>query len=119
MRRKASVEGEMGFVPDRRFESLAEAFDFLSRYAMEPRHPLWLATESGLAVPHHAPRYLFRGECGECETTKCGMRRAGAYMLKDGHRLSDRDLAVLEDLIPGLAHTFSEAPYCLDEHSAI
>jgi hypothetical protein len=109
----------MAFVPDRHFASLAEAFDFLNRYAMEPRQQLWLETESGLAVPHYAPGYLFRGECGEFDTTKSDIRRPGASQLKDGRLLSARDLSVLEDLIPCLAHTFSEAPYSLDEHSAI
>ena len=112
--------GEMTFVPDRRFESLAEAFDFLGdRYTTEPGHRLWLETESGLAVPVRAPRYLFRGECGEFETTKCGIRRPDAYVLKDGRRLSDRDLAALEFLIPDLACRFTEDDYSLDEHSAI
>lgn len=110
----------MTFVPDRRFESLAGAFDFLlNRCAMETQQRLWLETEAGLAIPHHAPRYLFRGECGEFETTKSGARRLDAYRLKDGRLLSDRDLAVLGDLVPDLADTFSEAPYCLHEHSAI
>ena len=109
----------MTFVPDRCFESLAEAFDFLNRYAMEPRQRLWLETESGLAVPVHAPRYLFRGECGEFETTKCGIRRPDAYMLKDGRRLSDRDLAALECVIPDLACRFTGDDYSLDEDSAI
>lgn len=110
----------MTFVPDRRFESLGEAFDFLlNRYVIEPGERFWLETESGLAIPHHAPQYLFRGECGEFETTKCGIQRPDAYNLKDGRLLSARDLAVLHDLIPDLADTFSEVPYRLDEHSAI
>jgi hypothetical protein len=110
----------MTFVPDRRFESLAEAFDFLGdRYTSEPGHRLSLETESGLAVPVDAPRYLFRGECGEFETTKCGIRRPDAYKLKDGGLLSAGDLELLEDLIPDLACRFSEDDYSLDEHSAI
>ncbi|MGA2595325.1 MAG: FRG domain-containing protein [Bryobacteraceae bacterium] len=109
----------MTFVPDKRFVSLAEAFDFLNRYAMEPRQQVWLETESGLALPHQAPRYLFRGECGEFETTKAGIHRPDAYKLKDGRLLSDRDLKVLEGLIPDLACRFTEDDYSLDEHSAI
>ena len=40
-------------------------------------------------------------------------------MLKDGRRLSDRDLAALQCLIPDLACRFTEDNYSLDEHGAI
>ena len=110
----------MAFVPDRRFASLAEAFDFiLNRYAMEPRQRLWLETESGLAVPHCAPCYLFRCECGEFKSTKSGIHRPDTYGLRDGRLLSDRDLEALGNLIPDLALRFSEDDYSLDPHSSI
>src|SRR5450759_3826360 len=110
----------MAFVPDRRFESLTETFDFIfNRYALEPSERLWLETAMGLVIPHDAPRYLFRGECGKFETTTCGNRRPSAYVVKDGRRLSALDLQALEDLITALARRFIEDDYSLDSHSAI
>src|SRR5690242_11282226 len=105
----------MSFVPDKRFASLGDAFEFmLSQHAVRPSDRLWLETESGLVVPQDAPRYLFRGECGEFETTKAGIRRPNTYRLKDGRRLSPTDLHALQVLIPELAGRFSETDYALD-----
>jgi hypothetical protein len=53
----------MAFVPDRRFESLTDAFDFIfNQYTLRPIDRLWLETGSGLLVPDEVPKYLFRGE---------------------------------------------------------
>jgi FRG domain len=86
---------------------------------MHPPVPLWLETRSGLAIPHQAPEYLFRGECGQFPTTKAPINRRSTYALRDGTRLTDTDLKTLEELIPLLVKRFTEADYSLGEHDAI
>jgi hypothetical protein len=109
----------MAFQPDRRFESLREAWTFLlGEQARRPVDRLWFETPAGLVVPHEAPRYLFRGECGNFETTLSNIHRRETYTL-DGHRLSAVDLRVLQQLIPDLARRFLEKDdYSLDEFHA-
>src|SRR4051794_41105747 len=110
----------MTFAPDQRFDSLKLAFEFIfSQYALRSGERLWLNTSSGLMIPHDAPRYLFRGECGEFETTTPAFRRPGTYCLKNGRPLSAQDLHTLRALIPHLARRFSDSDYSLDGHSAI
>lgn len=102
----------MAFVPDRRFESLTEAFDFIfNQFALQPSERLWLETGSGLLIPDEAPKYLFRGECGDFETTKAGMHRPETYTLQDGAYLSEQDLQILQVSVRGFTGpTWSEGP---------
>lgn len=86
---------------------------------MHPRVSLWLETRSGLKIPHQAPEYLFRGECGQFPTTKAPIHRPSTYTLHDGTRLTGTDLKTLEDLIPLLAKRFTETDYSLGYHDAI
>ena len=110
----------MAFRPDRRFESLEDAFKFL--LGEQARHPVektWVKTPSGIVVPQEVPTYLYRGECGEFETTFSNLQRPGTYVLKDGRRLSDIDRKALRQLILGLAHLFVDKKvYELDEPQA-
>ena len=73
-----------------------------------------------MLVPNELPRYLFRGECGDHETTKPGIHRPKTYSLRDGTKLSPLDLQTLQVLIPDLARRFVVGDdYSLDEHEAI
>ncbi|MGA3028081.1 MAG: FRG domain-containing protein [Bryobacteraceae bacterium] len=66
------------------------------------------------------PRYLFRGECGEFETTKASVHRRETYTLRDGTRLSDSELQALRILITDLARRFTErADYSLNGNQAV
>jgi hypothetical protein len=91
----------------------------LKAFAAQSPEQLWLERESGLIVPHKAPAYLFRGECGSFLTTTAAIHRSGTYCLRDGRRLPNADLDVLQDLIPSLARRFTGEDYGLDEHAAI
>src|SRR3989442_779634 len=110
----------MVFVPDKRFASRVDAFEFLSeRYSLLPTERPWVQAESGLFLPRDMPRYLFRGECGEFDTTKAAMSRPHTYKLKNSTPLSTADLDTLQQLIPELARRFILDDYSLDGHSAI
>ena len=110
----------MAFVPNRRFDSAAEAFDFICyRYALQRSVRLWLETGSGLVVPHDAPQYLFRGECGDFETTMSAIQRPATYKLKDGRPLAALDVQLLQEMIPDFARRFCDDGYRLEEHNAI
>jgi hypothetical protein len=66
----------MGFQPDRRFDSLTEAFSFLlDRYALRAPDYFWKETSSALLVPDVDPKYVFRGECGDFSITLSSARR--------------------------------------------
>ena len=68
----------MTFKPDHpQFDSLAEAFAYV-------------LGEYGCAMEHQRrfPAYLFRGECGEYDTTTASAKR-----LRDGAQLSKEDMA--------------------------
>jgi hypothetical protein len=70
----------MAFQADRRFDSLTEAFSFLQdRYALRAPDYFWKKTRSSLFVPDVAPKYLFRGECGDFPTTLSTARRPSTY----------------------------------------
>jgi hypothetical protein len=108
------------FEVDRRFGSLDEAADFLMHeYLQELPARVWRQGPFGLLAPDWAPKYLFRGECGDYPTTLAGVYRSGAYSLRDGRRLTPADQDVLGELLPLLARRFSDTDYSLDEHSAI
>jgi hypothetical protein len=110
----------MAFVPDRRFENLTEALEFiLNRYALRLSDRLWLETGSGLLIQDEVPQYLFRGECGDFETTKASTHRPGTYTLRDGAQLSALDLQTLQVLIRDLARRFTKEDYSLDKRQAI
>lgn len=109
------------FLPDKRFTSLAAAFDFiLKEYASRSAALLWSETDSGLLTPNKVPQYLFRGECGAFGTTKSGIFRPDTYRVENGRLLSTPDLETLERLIRDLARRFTdEDDYSLKEHEAI
>jgi len=70
----------MGFQPDREFGSLTEAFEFVfDQYANRAPDLLWKETGGPLWVPEFAPRYLFRGECGDFPATLSAARRPSTY----------------------------------------
>lgn len=111
---------DSNFEVDRKFGSLDEAAEFLlHEYLQELPARIWSEQPSGLLIPHWAPKYLFRGECGCYPTTVAGCYRSGAYSVRDGRQLTPADLRVLWDLLPALARRFSDKDYSLDEHSAI
>lgn len=104
---------DSGFEPDRRFDSLHQALEFLRHeYLQEP--PARTKQEQP-----RTPKYLFRGECGQYPATVSGIYRPSTYRLRDGRSLGRPDRAVLEKLVVDLARRFSDKDYSLDEHSAI
>lgn len=113
-----AIENE--FNVDRRFGSLDEATEFLMHeYVQELPARVWSEHASGLMIPHWAPKYLFRGECGCYPTTVAGCYRSGAYRVRDGRQLTSSDTTILLHLLPALARRFSDKDYSLAEHSAI
>ena len=107
----------MSFAPDKRFTSRTDAFKFISdQHASRGPERLTLASDSGLRINPEAPRFLFRGECGDFQNTKSVIYRPSTYALrKNGRRLSPPDV----DLIPALARRFTEADYSVEEHHSI
>jgi hypothetical protein len=89
----------MAFQPDRRFDSLTEAYKYiLDQYALQPNEVVWAETASGLAYPRKLPRFLFRGECGEFPMTTDSWRRLSDAALLDSFKLSLSDMTRLEQL---------------------
>ncbi len=90
----------MVFQPDRRFDSLTEAYTYiLGQYALQPNEVVWAETASGLTYPRELPRYLFRGECGDFPTTMDTCRRLQEAALSGGFSLSPADVIRLGKLI--------------------
>src|ERR1700733_1247667 len=110
----------MPFEPDRRFESLEDAFTFLlDQQVRRPVERLWTETPSGVVAPHEVPSCLFRGECGLFETTMSSIHKPDMATLGDGRRLSVPDLRALQQLILGLVDLFVHSEtYALNEHQA-
>lgn len=65
-----------GFDPDWKFTSVTECVGYLGQY-FPPNETIAieLHSPSGLIVPHRAPKYLYRGECGLFETTESSLTR--------------------------------------------
>jgi|GEM_PF-5992843 len=81
-RRSRNMHNE-GFRPDKTFDSLDEAYQFISnRYAL--RQPVCLELEhpSGLTILTEAPMYLFRGEPGRYNTTLSSVERRETFSLR-------------------------------------
>jgi hypothetical protein len=110
----------MGFQPDRRFESLRDAFAFITgEQVRRPVQQVWMESPSGLAAPYDLPTYLFRGECGVFETTRGSLFRPETYLLTNGEQLSLSDLKTLDQLVAALAWRFAQnEDYSLDEQRA-
>jgi hypothetical protein len=110
----------MAFVPDRKFDSLTEAFEFILDHHVVREAPVrqWTTTKTGLAVPNQAPAYLFRGECGPFPTTTSATLRRSTYAVGNGRQLSKAEQDTLRALIPILARRFADEDYGLDEHQA-
>lgn len=109
-----------GFRPDRVFVSLADATEFLvGNYGDANRERLWLKTDSGLLVPHEAPAYLFRGECGRFPATEPAEFRVETYMDKDDRPLAPTDRDTLRRLIHGLVERFMSKDYSLKPQDAV
>lgn len=109
----------MEFSPDRRFDSLFEAYTYIrDQYALQPVEHEWGETEWGLSYPREVPRYLFRGECGSYPTTMDGGRRFELEATKDGFQLSPIDVVKLGRLIFDLSLRFCQEPYGLDKFAA-
>lgn len=107
----------MGFVPDRRFASLHDAFGFIfEQCVLHPDERMWLPTSSGLVIPADAPRYLFRGENGQHPETTGAISRLESYSLKDGRQLSSADMRYLRQILPAIHGRFKADDYQLDEH---
>jgi hypothetical protein len=114
------IIGSSSFEPDRKFESLDKAAEFLMHeYVQELPAQVWREQPSGLLIPELAPKYLFRGESGHYPTTVAGSYRPSAYSLRDGRQLTQGDLDAVGQLIPSLADRFSGKDYSVDAHSAI
>ncbi len=110
----------MTFECDRRFDSLTGAFTYiLGQYLLQPNELVWGKSTSGLVYPRELPRYLFRGECGDFQTTMDSARRLQAESLRNGFRLSAIDLVKLGKLIFDLGRLFCRDPYGLDPHGAM
>jgi hypothetical protein len=110
----------MVFQSDRRFDSLTEAFTYiLGQYSLQPNAHVWDQSTSGLVYPRELPRFLFRGECGDFETTTDSARRLQAAALTHGFRLSPADLVKLGKLIICLANRLCQEPYSLDRLGAV
>lgn len=110
----------MRFSPDKRFESIREASEFIiGQYAGQAPERLWHETTSGPAVPNDAPLYLFRGECGAFEDTKAAIYRRRTFQIQSGGKISRQDRQVLVDLITQLARRFTDKDYSVDGHHSI
>ncbi len=111
----------MAFTVDRRFDSLGKAFRFiLDEFAKQPTQRLWHESPSGLLIPEETPKYLFRGECGDFESTKAGRSRPETYRLKNGTPLSHLDEQKLHFLIRDVEDRFTARnDYALDERQAV
>ena len=110
----------MEFQADRRFDSLTEAFSYiLDQYAQQPIERVWAQTTSGLTYPRELPRYLFRGECGDFQTTMDSARRLQADVISDGFQLRPIDVLKLGKLIFDLAVRLTERFDDLDRTGAV
>jgi hypothetical protein len=108
------------FEPDRRFDSLTEAFAFiLGQYQLQPNDCSWTELSSGLVVPDEAPRYLFRGECGGFPDTVSSARRPSTYAARVGGRPSPFPVQELLQLADALIWRFQQPDYGLDRGSAV
>ena len=59
-----------------KFTSLSDCLRYLGeRFPPNETTVVELRTPSGLIVPHRAPKYLYRGECGLFETTESSLTR--------------------------------------------
>ena len=110
----------MSFQPDRRFESLTEAFRYiLGQYSLQPNAYVWDQSPSGLLYPRELPSYLFRGECGDFETTTDGARRLRGEVLAGEFRLSNMDAVELAKLVCSLGKRLYREPFGLDRMGAV
>jgi len=103
----------MAFKPDHRFDSLTEAYTFIfEQYALRAPDYFWQERRSSLVVPCVAPKFIFRGECGDFPTTISAARRPSTY-----------DLAVpLQELLrlaKVLIWRFQQSDFELDEQSSL
>jgi len=110
----------MSFQPDRRFESLTQAFGYiLGQYSLQPNAHVWGQSTSGLVYPREILSYVFRGECGDFETTTDTARRLQAQVLAGECRLSNIDVVALGKLVFHLGNRLRNAPYRLDSMGAV
>jgi hypothetical protein len=110
----------MSFKPDLQFETLTEAFrHILGQYSLQPNSRVWEQSTSGLVYLREIPRYLFRGECGDFETTTDGARRLQAEVLAGEFRLANVDAVELARLVCGLGKRLCREPFSLDRMGAV
>lgn len=97
----------MSFEPDRRFDSVTQAFKFLfGEFVSQGPVPAWVEEKSGLTVPRPTPRHLFRGECGDFESTLPSISRPGSFS-----SLAPRDREDLRQLMHALRWRFAQDDY--------
>jgi hypothetical protein len=96
------------------FGSATEALRYIAgEYALKPNVHVRDQCASGLLYTRELPPYLFRGECGEFDTTMDGARRFQAEFLGGKTGLSAPDVVRLSQLILWLVGRLGEKPYCL------
>jgi hypothetical protein len=102
------------------FESMTGAFThILGQHALQDNNPqVWEQTASGLLYPREVPRYLFRGEGGEFETTMHSLARLLLQAEAGTSGLSKADVAQLERINCWIAGRLCEGLDGLDRPSA-
>jgi FRG domain len=93
----------------REFDSLTEAFTHVvGKHVLGPVGSLWDRSASGLVYPRDAPECIFRGECGEFETTFHGLARLRLEVEAGDGRLSVEDLIELAKIVDWIARKLCE-----------
>ena len=115
---------DSNFEVSEEFGSSAGCLRYLiDTYPQDATTTIWLATPSGLVVPHSRPRFLFRGECGQFQETRPNARRAETWTVesKGGERLhlSQRALVEFRGLSAWLLQRFSQPDYDLSASEAL
>jgi hypothetical protein len=102
------------------FASLTEAFTYiLGQYALQESAHVLDQSAAGVIYRREVPRYLFRGECGQYETTMDSARRLQTEVLEGRCHLSNADVVELGKLIYKLAGRLCQKPYSLDRSAAL
>lgn len=98
------------FHPDRpQFECLTDAFEYVhGEYAPRYSECVWSRATSGLVHPREVPRYVFRGECGEFETTMHSLARLRLKAVAGECELSPADLLQLGKIVDWVAYQLSK-----------
>jgi hypothetical protein len=99
--------GARGFAADWEFQSLTECLRYLGDH-FPPKETVTVEaqTPSGLILFRRAPKYLYRGECGDFQTTESSLSR-----LKGSGRLDASEQETLQRTHDALLVRFRQKDY--------